>query len=263
MEAKRQRVSKQQNAFNAFVTEQVETMIDEELFDKIKNIFDNVATELHIDAPIPLVAENLLFSAISRNTSLHDIQFTNDTIHAGNVDAFNACIQNRSYLSTSHEPAPKTIIYANGKCKDRNKKTFDYLGGCCGVWFYTDNPRNTGIHFPLEYPTVYRIKLYSVLLALNAIKASKDHKNVQIRINSEYCIECLNTHMPEWIRNDWRTGTRRRITNRDIFKPIHKRILYLRSKYGIEVEFALANNSDDFQGNHYATELALKYYIKK
>lgn len=273
---KRQRSSTSTYLFGAFISEHIEQIIGKDLFEKIESVFNNIASELNIDGPISPIAEQLMFSAISRNTSLRAIRFMKNAITPNNLNAFKHCVHEHLNLGTlpisieneqviletetrisfSDIQSFKLSIYTDGACKENNQRDSSIRKCGYGVWFGHEHPRNIGLPFPLENPSNNRAELYAILAALNAIRTQTDQQNVEILTDSQYSIDCMVKWMSGWKRNQWKLTNHKPVKNQDILKPIDAKLSSLLSDHDIKVSFSYVKGHSGIPGNEGADRLA-------
>lgn len=79
--------------------------------------------------------------------------------------------------------------------------------------------------------TAQRMELRAIL---NALKISNilSFKTISIFSDSKYSVDALNIWLPTWIRRGWKTNSRRKVCNKDLFEAI------LRERNGLNVTFS-------------------------
>jgi ribonuclease HI len=105
------------------------------------------------------------------------------------------------------------IVYSDGACTGNG--TNKAIGGI-GVYFGENDPRNTSER--LDNPaTNQRAELTA---ALRALQLFEEDKNLEIRTDSMYTINCVTAWSKTWIANGWKTKEKKPVLNQELIKEI-------------------------------------------
>jgi len=89
------------------------------------------------------------------------------------------------------------IVYTDGSCTGNG--TGEAKAGS-GVWYGTDDPRNTAVRVP---GTEQSNQVGELLAVLHVIKNTPSNQPLRIKSDSRFAIDGLTKHAPDWEAKDW------------------------------------------------------------
>jgi ribonuclease HI len=101
--------------------------------------------------------------------------------------------------------------------------------------------------------TNQRAELAAILRALEIAPISRD---VQIRTDSRYSIDCVTVWYRNWERNNWQTSLKKPVLNRDLVRDILTKIRE-RKALGTKTDFVWIKGHANEPGNIAADRLAV------
>lgn len=104
------------------------------------------------------------------------------------------------------------IINTDGGCVD-NGTTKAKAG--IGVYFGKDDPRNISERYKGPNPSNQTAELSAAIKGLEATTGP-----VNIRTDSGYTIDCMNTWIPAWKKNGWKTASGRPVKNQALIRRL-------------------------------------------
>lgn len=108
-------------------------------------------------------------------------------------------------------------VFTDGSCINNGK--INSFGGY-GVYFGENDKRNISKRFSSgEKVTNNKAELKAILECLKILKKNKSYIIVT---DSMYSIKCLTVWNKNWIKNNWKTSTRKDVKNKEIIKAILK-----------------------------------------
>ena len=156
------------------------------------------------------------------------------------------------------------IIYTDGACKN-NQNKFKRTAGC-GVFFgdNLDNLNNISVKLDGPKQTNQVAELKACILGCEELINKldmKDIKNIIIKTDSMYTINCINTWFDGWKKRGWRKADGKPVDNLELIQKLQ----YYVSTYNIKLVHVRAHreepskddpNYDDWYGNMMADKLA-------
>lgn len=126
----------------------------------------------------------------------------------------------------------KILVFTDGSCSGNGKK---YAVGGIGVHFPNGELEDLSRPFTLGVCTNQRTELYAILVALKYIKSKLglSKKEIVIKTDSMYSINCVTKWVYRWIENSWKTQKDTPVVNRELIEPIFK----MYEKYDITLEY--------------------------
>jgi ribonuclease HI len=147
----------------------------------------------------------------------------------------------------------KTIeVFTDGSCMKR-KET---LGGY-GIHF--PNKELPDISRKFKYPPItnQRTELFAIYVAIVVIRKNLTFDKIIIYTDSEYSIKCLSVWSYDWIKNNWKTSSKREVKNQDILQPLIDVYMKIKDKVQfIHVKSHTGNKDYKSIGNAVADKLA-------
>ena len=108
------------------------------------------------------------------------------------------------------DPVP-VIIYTDGACAGNPGP-----GGWCAILRYGSHEKV--LQGGASLTTNNRMELRAALAALQALTRPC---TVEIHTDSEYLKKGITEWLHAWVRNGWRTSTKRSVKNRDLWQALH------------------------------------------
>ena len=100
-------------------------------------------------------------------------------------------------------------VYTDGSCKNNGKK---YATGSYGVFF--SDPRIMPLSQEIKIDKVITTPITELLGIISGIKrfiqSGYNYESVNIYTDSEYCYKSLTKWTPGWIRNGWKTASKKK-----------------------------------------------------
>lgn len=147
------------------------------------------------------------------------------------------------------------IVYTDGS-RIPGQDNGGYAG--IGIWFGFNNMRNTSI--PIRSPNATNQS--AELLAIKyALLFCKDTKELIIRSDSKYSINCVTLWCKTWQKNGWKTSKGENVVNIDLIKEIIKLISDRESRQ-YETSFEHVYGHKGNEGNEGADKLAVAASLK-
>ncbi|KAI9253414.1 ribonuclease H Rnh1 [Phascolomyces articulosus] len=142
-----------------------------------------------------------------------------DAVIATNKNNTKASISSSGTATTAQENEikPDEIVYTDGAAPGNGKKG---AKAGYGVFWGPEDPRNEGGPLQGEKQTNQRGELTAVLRALE--QSAKGTKSLEIRTDSQYTINCVETWSIKWIKNGWKASNGKPVDNRDLVEKILK-----------------------------------------
>lgn len=143
----------------------------------------------------------------------------------------------------------RCIVYTDGASSGNG-----YRGAKAGYGvFWNDNdPRNEGGVLPGDRQTNQRAELYAMIRAME--QDIKGENILEIRTDSQYSINCVDTWSKTWIANGWKSSKGTPVENADLVK----KLLELRRKRPGKIEFCYVPGHRGVYGNEMADRLAVQ-----
>ncbi len=152
------------------------------------------------------------------------------------------------------------IIYTDGACKNNQNKLIRTAG--CGVYFGNINNINN-ISVKLEGPkqTNQVAELTACILGIEALINKVELKDLIIKTDSMYTINCINTWFEGWKKKGWKKADGKPVDNLELIQKLYN---YVKT-YNIKLVHVRAHkeeppkddpNYDDWYGNMMADKLA-------
>ncbi len=158
------------------------------------------------------------------------------------------------------------IIYTDGACKN-NQNKFKRTAGC-GVYFGENIENLNNISIKLDGPkqTNQVAELTACILGIEElINKSKNNnynmKDIIIKTDSMYTINCINTWFEGWKKRGWRKADGKSVDNLELIQKLH----FYVTTHNIKLIHVRAHkeepnkddpNYDDWYGNMMADKLA-------
>jgi len=128
-------------------------------------------------------------------------------------------------MPDSHDEKPHVLLYTDGACLGNPGP---------GGWAYILRHPGTGKEveeaFGEEHTTNNRMELTAVIRGLEALKQPS---RVTLIGDSQYVLTGLTEWMPNWIKRNWRTSSKKPVLNADLWKRLDE----LSGKHQIEIEW--------------------------
>lgn len=105
----------------------------------------------------------------------------------------------------------KVILYADGSSLGNPGP-----GGWCAVLIYGDKRKVLSGGSP--HTTNNRMELTAVIEGLKALKQPCE---VQLYTDSNYVVEGLRTWLPNWVKNGWKTSSKKEVLNKDLWQELY------------------------------------------
>jgi len=160
--------------------------------------------------------------------------------------------ENNLQVITKQVITKQIHIYTDGSCRNNGYKN---AKAGIGVYFGKDDSRNVSEMFT-DNPTSQRAELYAIIKAIELLTEQEHKYCVIIHTDSMYSINCITKWCKNWIKNGWRTTTKKPIKN----KKLIERLYYLYNQYNVKLEHIRAHtgNKDIHSvGNDVADKLAV------
>ncbi len=157
------------------------------------------------------------------------------------------------------------IIYTDGACKNNNAiKNTNIRKAGCGVYY--NNPLIDNISVKLDGPkqTNQVAELTACILAIEKLinqSNNIDMKDIIIKTDSMYTINCITTWFDGWKKRGWKKADGKPVDNLELIQKLHN---YVKT-YNIKMVHVRAHkeeppkddpNYDDWYGNMMADKLA-------
>jgi ribonuclease HI len=154
------------------------------------------------------------------------------------------------------------IIYTDGACKNNQNKNIRKAG--CGVYFHSNSMSLNNISVKLDGPkqTNQVAELTACILAIEKlIEHNIEMKDIIIKTDSMYTINCINTWFDGWKKRGWKKADGKPVDNLELIQKLH----YYVSTYNIKLVHVRAHKEepskddptyDDWYGNMMADKLA-------
>lgn len=113
-------------------------------------------------------------------------------------------------MTSKTQSQPYVTIYTDGSCLGNPGP-----GGWAAILMYGENERV--LAGGASHTTNNRMELRA---AINALKALKTPCRVALHTDSEYLRNGITGWLQKWIRNGWRTATRKPVKNKDLWKQL-------------------------------------------
>lgn len=102
------------------------------------------------------------------------------------------------------------VVYTDGSCLANGREN---PLASIGVFFGLLNENNVSRQLSGDYaPSNNTAEIVAVTTAFRLCKRFK-YKNVQIRTDSQYLIDCLQNHVSTWMQNGWKKTTGKPVVN--------------------------------------------------
>lgn len=140
-------------------------------------------------------------------------------------------------------------VYTDGSCitgSDGKR----YSGA--GIWFGTNNNRNTSIPILISYPTNQHAELFSIRYTL---VYCKNVHHLIIKTDSKYSIDCLTVWCKSWMKNGWKTSTGNDVLHSELIKECLS-ILEYRAQMDYTTSIEYVKGHSNSIGNNGADRLA-------
>lgn len=124
-------------------------------------------------------------------------------------------------------------VFTDGSCI-KNGKTCAKAG--YGIYFPNKELPSISRNFTHSPITNQRAELFAIYVALIIIKKVLTFDKIIIYTDSEYSINSLTKWIKNWIKNNWKSSTGKKVMNQDIIKPTYDIIQKLKDKK-IKIEF--------------------------
>lgn len=121
-----------------------------------------------------------------------------------------------------------------------------------GVFWGDNDPRNQGGPLPGDRQTNQRAELYAMIRAIE--QDIKGENVLEIRTDSQYSINCVDTWSKSWIKNGWKSSKGTPVENADLVKQL----LALRKSRPGKIEFVYVPGHRGVYGNEKADQLAVQ-----
>lgn len=121
-----------------------------------------------------------------------------------------------------------------------------------GVFWGDNDPRNQGGPLPGDRQTNQRAELYAMIRAME--QDIKGENILEIRTDSQYSINCVETWSKSWIKNGWKSSKGTPVENADLVK----KLLALRKSRPGKIEFSYVPGHRGVYGNEMADQLAVQ-----
>ena len=148
------------------------------------------------------------------------------------------------------------IVFVDGSCSNNG-----YLNAKGGIGIHFPNAELKDISklVPLETCTNQKSELYAILFCIKYINkylGLKD-KNLIIKTDSEYSINCITKWAKTWVSNGWKKKNGEDVLNKNYIESIYK--LYKKNSISFQhIAAHTGNIDDDSIGNDIADSLAKK-----
>lgn len=119
----------------------------------------------------------------------------------------------------------KLIIYADGACRNNQAKNKDDTIGGWGYIIKFKNQEDVGEISHLEdyggcrNTTNNQMELTSVIKALDRLNEAYD---IDLFTDSNYVCQGMNTWINGWIKNNWKTATKKPVANVELWQELYK-----------------------------------------
>lgn len=152
-------------------------------------------------------------------------------------------------------------VYVDGSCS--NNGYINAKGGI-GIHFPNSELKDISKQVPLDTCTNQKSELYAILFCIKYIVKYLGliDKELVIKTDSEYSINCITKWANNWIINGWKKKNGEDVINKNYIEAIYK----LYKKYDISFQHIPAhtgNIDDDSIGNEIADSLAKKAIERK
>ena len=148
------------------------------------------------------------------------------------------------------------VVFTDGSCSGNGKK--NALGGI-GIHFPNKELSDVSKIYRQGFCTSQKTELFAILTALRYIKQNLglSNKQILIKTDSEYSINCVTNWINLWLKNGWKTKNKTPVANREFIEAIHKYY----ENYDITLEHVDGHtglDDDDSIGNAAADKLATR-----
>ncbi|KAJ7492256.1 ribonuclease H-like domain-containing protein [Mycena latifolia] len=134
------------------------------------------------------------------------------------------------------------VVYSDGASK-RNGHP-DAVAGV-GVWWGRDDPRNIAERCP-GIQTNNRAELIAILRILETAPQSK--RPLLIKTDSQYCKNCFQDWLPNWVKNNFKSSTGQPVKNAALIKYLSAQ-LDARARHGQKVRLQHVKAHNGEEGN--------------
>lgn len=141
------------------------------------------------------------------------------------------------------------VVYSDGACKG-NGQVVSVAG--VGVWWGWNDPRNIAERCPGDQ-TNNRAELIAIVRALETTPFSQ--RPLMIKTDSKYSIQCVESWLPKWSTNGFRTANGQSVKNAELIRYLAA-LLYARERAGPKVVFKHVRGHVGIEGNEGADRLA-------
>ncbi|EGT48212.1 hypothetical protein CAEBREN_06927 [Caenorhabditis brenneri] len=142
-------------------------------------------------------------------------------------------------------------IYTDGSAVNNGKPG---ARGGYGVVCESDRSRDTSGSFTHGNQTNNRYELEAIKKATE-IARDVNHRDINIKSDSEYAVKSLNTWSKNWEQNGWRTSSGQPVQNQDLIQSINRNVSDLRAS-GKNVGFEHVRGHQTDYHNNEADRLA-------
>ncbi|KIK47662.1 hypothetical protein CY34DRAFT_212831 [Suillus luteus UH-Slu-Lm8-n1] len=196
-----------------------------------------MTTESHLSAPSSKLSSSVVSpAAISPPRS---VAATSSTFHPS------AAVVTK----VKEEEPGYDVVYSDGACKG-NGQVRPVAG--VGVWWGWNDPRNIAERCPGDQ-TNNRAELIAIVRALETTPFSQ--RPLMIKTDSKYSIQCVESWLPKWSANGFRTATGQSVKNAELIRYLAA-LLYARERAGPKVVFKHVRGHVGIEGNECADRLA-------
>ncbi|KDQ50240.1 hypothetical protein JAAARDRAFT_588769 [Jaapia argillacea MUCL 33604] len=142
------------------------------------------------------------------------------------------------------------VVYTDGACSNNGK-----VGAVAGigVWWGHDHPSNISERCPGDQ-TNNRAELIALIRVLESTPIGT--RPLLIKTDSQYSMNCVNTWLPGWERNNWRSANGNPVKNKPLIQYLSV-LLRARHHFKQKVELAYVKGHSGDEGNDGADGLAV------
>ncbi|KIK37603.1 hypothetical protein CY34DRAFT_446958 [Suillus luteus UH-Slu-Lm8-n1] len=168
-----------------------------------------MTTESHLSAPSSKLSSSVVSpAAISPPRS---VAATSSTFHPS------AAVVTK----VKEEEPGYDVVYSDGACKGNGQVR-------PGLWWGWNDPRNIAERCPGDQ-TNNRAELIAIVRALEIMPFSQ--RSLMIKTDSKYSIQCVESWLPKWSANGFRTANGQSVKNAELIRYLAA-LLYSRERAG-------------------------------
>lgn len=223
---------------------------------KLSNISTNIEKEELVVIISKLKSESLtVYNKLEiedHKFSYFDLNGSTYFIHSlnGKVDVLNKLAPVKVAKQSPISEIKTVDIYTDGACQPNPGESGS------GISVYHDGVFDKcyyGLYMEDSTNNIAELKALYEALKIASDYKSKGIRNILIKTDSKYSLDCLTTWIEGWLKRNWLNPKRQPIKNRDIIEPMYN--LYLTLKDVVSIKHVYAHSG--IEGNEIADRMSV------